>query len=200
MAIMTDDLFRGELVRLSIVAPDVRARCSLQWERHTAFLRYLDSAPAILYSSKKFQEWYEKDDDEKTAKETSFDILALSDDRVLGFVGLFVEHPSHAEAWVGIGIGQRDDWSKGYGTDAMRLALRYAFTEMNLHRVSLGAFAYNPRAIRSYEKAGFCYEGRERDVLNRDGERADIVYMGILRSEWMAQYAEHAGQRVTAGD
>jgi len=197
MSAMMADLFRGELVRLSIVAPEVRAGQWLQWERDTAFQRYLDDTPPILYSLKKFQEWWEKDGEEEAAKETLFDIIALSDDRVIGlsdervigFVGLYLDHPRHVEAWVGIGIGRREDWSKGYGTDAMRLALRYAFTELNLHRVSLGVFAYNPRAMRSYEKAGFRYEGRERGVLCRDGERADIVYMGILQAEWLAQHA-----------
>jgi RimJ/RimL family protein N-acetyltransferase len=47
-------------------------------------------------------------------------------------------------------------------------------------------FTYNQRAIRSYEKAGFQFEGRQRERLNRDGERWDMVYMGILRTEWLA--------------
>ena len=59
--------------------------------------------------------------------------------------------------------------------------------EMNLRRVSLNVFEYNPRGIRSYEKAGFRHEGRQRQYLNRDGRRWDIVYMGILREEWMAE-------------
>jgi RimJ/RimL family protein N-acetyltransferase len=66
----------------------------------------------------------------------------------------------------------------------MRIILRYAFTELNLHRVSLDTFEYNPRAIRSYEKAGFKIEGRVRQLLNREGRRWDVIYMGILREEW----------------
>ncbi len=85
---------------------------------------------------------------------------------------------------MGIGLGERKYWSKGYGTDAMRIILRYAFTELNLHRVSLDTFEYNPRAIRSYEKAGFKIEGRVRQLLNREGRRWDVIYMGILREEW----------------
>ena len=91
---------------------------------------------------------------------------------------------------MGIGIGERQDWNNGYGTDAMQVILRYAFMELNLRRVTLNVFEYNPRAIRSYEKAGFRHEGRIRQYLNRDGQRWDILYMGILREEWMEQQGE----------
>jgi RimJ/RimL family protein N-acetyltransferase len=88
-------------------------------------------------------------------------------------------------AFVGIGIGERAYWGKGYGTDAMKVALRFAFTEINLERVTLNVFEYNPRAIRSYEKAGFKHEGRMRGALLKDGRRWDMIYMGILREEWL---------------
>jgi len=69
----------------------------------------------------------------------------------------------------------------------MKLCLRYAFTELNVHRVSLGVHTYNPRALRSYEKAGFQLEGRTRKDILREGERFDSLWMGILREEWMEQ-------------
>ena len=84
----------------------------------------------------------------------------------------------------GIGIGERSDWGKGYGTDAMRLILRYAFIELNLYRVSLDALGSNARAIRSYEKCGFVREGELRDAARYDGQYVGEVYMGILRDEW----------------
>ena len=65
--------------------------------------------------------------------------------------------------------------------------LRFAFTELNLRRVSLTVYEYNPRAIRSYEKAGFVVEGRVRQCLNRDGRRWDMLCMGILKEAWEQQ-------------
>jgi RimJ/RimL family protein N-acetyltransferase len=87
-------------------------------------------------------------------------------------------------AWVGIGIGEPADWGKGYGTDAMRILLRYAFAWLNLHRVTLNVFGYNERAVRSYIKCGFTEEGRMRQWLNRGDQRWDLIHMGILKEEW----------------
>jgi RimJ/RimL family protein N-acetyltransferase len=73
---------------------------------------------------------------------------------------------------------------KGYGTDAMRLAVRYAFNELGLERVTLQAVARNARAIRSYEKVGYELVGTERAWELRDGQRSGIVTMTITREKW----------------
>jgi RimJ/RimL family protein N-acetyltransferase len=64
------------------------------------------------------------------------------------------------------------------------LALRYAFNELNLHRVWLTTSAFNERALKLYEKLGFRHEGRGREHLQLDGRRWDIVYLGMLRGEF----------------
>lgn len=69
----------------------------------------------------------------------------------------------------------------GYGTEATRAVLDYAFGTLGLHRVELEVYAFNPRAQRAYEKTGFVVEGRRRDALLWDGEWVDAVVMGCLR-------------------
>jgi len=73
---------------------------------------------------------------------------------------------------------------RGLGTEATRLLLDHAFTHLTLHRIALGVYAFNPRALRVYEKAGFVVEGRERQALRYDDERVDQVLMSVLRPEW----------------
>lgn len=181
------NLLRGELIRLTAEEPELAGKSYSRWNRDTEYFRLLDMDPAQLWSSKKFKEWIEKDMEKPQDDGFFFFIRTLKDDTLIGFIGLFGVAWPHGDAWVGIGIGEREYWGKGYGTDAMRVILRYAFTELNLHRVSLGVFNYNQRAIRSYEKAGFKLEGRERQRLHRDGEYADVLNMGVLRTEWLAQ-------------
>ena len=113
-----------------------------------------------------------------------FSIRTLADDMLIGFIAFDSLNWTDRDAYVAIGIGEDAFWSKGYGSDAMRVMLRYGFSELNLHRISLTVFDQNPRGIRSYEKCGFKVEGRIRDFLLRDGKRSDMLHMGILRQEW----------------
>jgi RimJ/RimL family protein N-acetyltransferase len=183
---MNSNLFRGMLVRLTAEEPELLGKTFSNWDRDSEFRRLLDDEPPCLWSAKKIKEWFEKDSEERDEKGFQFLIRTLQDDCLIGFVGLWDIEWSHGEAEVGIGIGERVSWGKGYGTDAMRVILRYGFTELNLKRITLGVFDYNARAIRSYEKVGFTLEGRMRKAIYRDGSRVDIVYMGILREEWRA--------------
>lgn len=73
---------------------------------------------------------------------------------------------------------------QGLGLEAIELMLAYLFDEVGLHRVGLEVYAFNPRAQRSCEKAGFVVEGRVPESLLWDGERIDTVLMGLLRADW----------------
>jgi RimJ/RimL family protein N-acetyltransferase len=179
------DLFRGELVRLTAEEPDAFAKTEVGWQRDSEYVRLADSEPAMMVSEKKLKEWFEKQvENGFHMKRYPFSVRALDGDKYIGFFGLWVD-PFHGEAWVGIGIGDREFWGKGYGTDMMKLCLQYAFTELNVYRVSLGLHEYNPRALRSYEKAGFHFEGRTRGDTFREGKHTDGLWMGILREEWL---------------
>ena len=179
------DIYRGELVRITAEEPEALAKVEVRWQGDSEFHRLAGSEPAMMESEKKLKEWFEKrNEDGFTPKRYSFSVRTLDDDKNIGFFGLWV-NLIHSEAWVGIGIGEREYWGKGYGTDMMKLCLRYAFTELNVHRVSLGVHTYNPRALRSYEKAGFQLEGRTRKDILREGKRTDSLWMGILRDEWL---------------
>ena len=85
----------------------------------------------------------------------------------IGNVGLHSINWKDRSAVLGIIIGEKDHWNQGYGTDAIRTALGYAFSRLNLHRVSLQVDAENTRAIRCYEKCGFRHEGTLRDAVSR---------------------------------
>jgi RimJ/RimL family protein N-acetyltransferase len=85
-----------------------------------------------------------------------------------------------------IGIEDASQLGKGLGSEAIALALGYAFNVLNLHRVSVRVVDYNLRAIRAYQKCGFVIEGREREAALVDGTWYDDVMMGILDREYLA--------------
>lgn len=179
------DLFRGKLVRLTSEEPELRAKYEAGWQRDTEFHRLADSAPADLTSEKKLKAWIEKNIEAGFKPERyPFSIRTLADDKLIGFLGLGL-NLIHSEVWIGIGIGDRENWGKGYGTDAMKLALQFSFMELGAQRVSLGLHEYNVRALKSYEKAGFRLEGRTRQDVLHEGKRTDTLWMGVLRDEWL---------------
>ena len=73
---------------------------------------------------------------------------------------------------------------RGLGTEATRLIVGYGFEHLGLHRISLEVYAFNPRARRAYEKAGFRAEGVLRESLRYNGEWIDATVMSILAPEW----------------
>ena len=187
---MNTNIFQGSLIHLTAEDPETQAKAFSRWGRDTEYIRLLDDEPAHLWSAKKFTDWIEKDLEKDSQGEPFFNIRTLDDDRLIGFIVFFGLDWANGDTWVGIGLGEREYWGKGYGTDAMRVMLRYAFSELNLRRVSLGVFEYNPRAQKSYEKAGFQVEGRLRQYIAREGRRWDMVIMGVLRKEWYAKYSK----------
>jgi RimJ/RimL family protein N-acetyltransferase len=112
--------------------------------------------------------------------------IETKDGRHIGNTGLHGASPENRSAEMGIMIGEKDCWSRGYGTDALRTLCRLGFEEMNLNRISLGVYDFNERAIASYVKCGFVEEGRRRKDTYRYGAYIDVVIMGLLREDWEA--------------
>jgi RimJ/RimL family protein N-acetyltransferase len=179
------DILKGELVRLSAVDHEELGKAYAAWNQDSELTRFLDARMVSMRSAKTISSFFEKELGDVSPAQHYFTIRSLEDNRLLGDINLdVINNWGSRDAFVGLGIGDRGDWGKGYGTDAMKIILRFAFTEVNLRRVTLTVFEYNPRAIRSYEKTGFQHEGRLRGALLRDGKRWDMLYMGILHDDW----------------
>ena len=179
---MNNSIFDGKKVRLTIVDPEKDTEYLAKWSLDSEYSRLLNDGAAYMWTPKQIKEWIEKE------KNIYFFIIrTMADDQPIGFLDLSGFNWSTRDAWVGIGLGEREFWGKGYGTEAMQIILRYAFQEMNLNRINLNVFEYNSRAQKSYLKCGFVEEGRSRQSMLRDGKRWDMVYMGLLRSEWEAK-------------
>jgi RimJ/RimL family protein N-acetyltransferase len=104
--------------------------------------------------------------------------------RPIGTAGLMAINHAHRTAEFGIGIGEPDCWGKGYGTEASRLVIDYAFTVLGLHNVMLRVFNYNERAIRAYQRVGFREIGRQRQAQRIGARVYDVVLMDILATDF----------------
>jgi RimJ/RimL family protein N-acetyltransferase len=137
-----------------------------------------------------FEERIQKEDPDITR----FAIEA--DGKYIGHCVLYDFQHMSRRCSLGIGIGDPEYQGKGYGRDALRVLLKYAFRLRNLRKVSLTVSGNNERAIRSYRACGFVEEGRLRQHDWADGQYIDVVCMSILREEWEAQYAQQEKEPV----
>lgn len=181
---IAENLWEGKLVRLTGLTKE-DAKEMARWRNDAGFLRLLDATAARPVSEDQLSKWIE--DEQKNDRSYQFAIRRTADDALIGQIGLDSILWSHGVAWLSVEIGERANWGKGYGSEAMHLILNFAFRELNLHRVQLTVFAYNSRAVALYEKLGFQREGVHREFMQRDGSRYDMYLYGLLRREWEAQ-------------
>jgi RimJ/RimL family protein N-acetyltransferase len=111
-------------------------------------------------------------------------IVLRDGDRLIGGTGLHNIDARCRHASFGISIGDKDYWDRGYGTEATRLLLAHCFDTLNLNKVWLHVYEFNPRAVHVYEKLGFRVEGRLRQHTFFEGRYWDVISMGVLRDEW----------------
>ncbi|MEM8859902.1 MAG: GNAT family protein [Chloroflexota bacterium] len=115
---------------------------------------------------------------------TEFAIEA--DNLFIGHCALFRFDHVARTCELGITIGDRNFWGQGYGREAVRLLLDYGFRYHNLHRIFLSVNGNNERAIRAYNACGFVKEGQLRSHVWHDNGYVDLLFMGILREEWIS--------------
>lgn len=110
-----------------------------------------------------------------------FALRRVGDANILGYVTISNINGVHRSAEIGVRIGEEQHRGRGFGSEAVGLALAFCWRHLNLQRVWLNALRHNERALRAYAKAGFKKEGVLRRAAYIDGNWADIVVMAVLR-------------------
>lgn len=153
------------------------------WLNDQEVRKYLmRTSPLNKIREKEFVEKLYRDD-----RDIILGITLKENNQLIGNIGLHGISITHRHAGIGIFIGNKGCWSKGYGTEALKLILDHGFNQLNLHKISLTVLDFNARAIRAYEKSGFKKEGVFRDHVYRNGKYCGVYSMSILESEWREQ-------------
>lgn len=176
-------MLSGEKVRLRAIE---RSDLPRIWEFHNDLeLEYLRrSEPPTPQSLARLQAQFDAEAARGGRDGTWFGIEA--DGALIGEIGLLEFQLAARTASLGIAIGDREYWCRGYGRDAIRTLLRYAFLHQNLRRVWLSVAGDNERAIRAYRACGFIEEGRLREHEWCNGKYVDLVFMAVFRADWEA--------------
>lgn len=170
----------GKLINLRV--PVIEEDCIRlsDWTLDSEWDRLLMAEPARPISIEDQHRWLEQ----MMKKDEVFIIERKDNQEPIGEIHISDIDPLSGNGNISVSLIRRC-WDKGYGGEAIRLMMGYAFSDPRLSRLSLTVFAYNTRAIHVYQKAGFKMEGKQRKAINRDGRRWDLIYMGILKREWI---------------
>jgi len=184
-------LYKGKLICLGPIDHEKDAVIEARWTQDAEYLRLVATKPAVPLSVAQVQKYYESLEKEMEEGKNSFYFTirtlpmgAAPADRLVGFITIEFIEWNHGNGWIVLGIGDANDRGKGYGSEALRLMLHYAFAELNLYRVTTAVPEYCPAALHLFEKAGFVREVCRRQALNRDGRYWDLFHLGLLRAEW----------------
>lgn len=157
------------------------------------FVRWLNDAETTSFlnmrapmSEAMEEKWFEGMVERQGKEQFHYVICLLENDRPIGSLSLFAVDYVNGNAGIGISIGEKSLWGKGYGTDAMNALLDFGFGMLRLERMWLEVYVFNTRARRSYDKSGFVLEGVVRHGVFKQGRYIDVELMSILRDEWAA--------------
>jgi RimJ/RimL family protein N-acetyltransferase len=156
-----------------------------QWFADREVVRYSLSLWLFPYSRHETQTWLEKT---LTDKHTlTLGIVERTSGALIGIAGIASMSLINRSGEYFILIGNKESWSKGYGTEVTKLIVEYGFATLNLHRIALTVSEVNSAGVKAYERAGFTREGVLRQACYRDGQYHDKIVMSILRPDWEAR-------------
>jgi RimJ/RimL family protein N-acetyltransferase len=112
--------------------------------------------------------------------EYNFAIEDIKTEKYIGGCGIHKVNWLTRVATVGMMIGDKDYWGKGYGTDAMKVLMKFIFEDMNMNKIRLSVFSFNERAKRCYEKCGFQVEGILKKEIFKEGKYYDEIIMSAF--------------------
>ncbi len=187
-------MIEGKLVRLRAVEPE-DAENAFRWMNDREVTRNLMARYPFSLESER--EWVKGAGKPLDFGNTRF-AVETKEGVHIGHCGLHAANAESRHAELGIMIGEKEYWGRGFGTDTMLTLLRFAFEQMNLHKVKLGVFEFNERGLAMYTKLGFVEEGRFRDDLFQDGRYWDLIRMSILRREYEAVHGAIGAAAVPA--
>jgi RimJ/RimL family protein N-acetyltransferase len=174
-------MLTGEKVNLRAIDPTDLDNC-LSWVNDREVTRFL-STGLWPVSRKSEEEWLQR---RATSNDPAEKVLAIDakDGTYLGNIGLHkIDFPA-GTAELGIVIGRKDYWGRGYGTDAAKILLRHAFDNLRLRKVMLTVLGSNVRAQKSYLKLGFKQVGCLKAHLLKEGQFEDLTYMEVFKEEF----------------
>ncbi|MGE6257975.1 GNAT family N-acetyltransferase [Heyndrickxia sporothermodurans] len=178
---MDYNLLTENKVRLTALTEDDLEKIAT-WYEDIEFAHLFDALPAAPRTKSQLTKWYEDFTDSNT--QYLFSIKTSNTNEFVGYIEISDILWNHQVGWLSIAIGEKQQRGNGFGYESMKLAIDFAFSELNLRRLQLTVFSYNESAISLYNKLGFQNEGAYREFIKRNEKAYDMLLFGLLKREW----------------
>lgn len=154
-------------------------------ERYTEWLNDQEVVSYLPFNHFALSLNSEKDFLANLVKDHNYAIVDLETNQLIGNVGVNNYDAVYQSGEIGIFIGDKKFWNRGYGTEAMRLLIAYCFDKLNLHSISLCVHQSNIRALKCYEKIGFKKAGEYRERILANQKYESLVVMDLLLNDFI---------------
>ena len=189
---MQTQLFEGTTLTLTPVHPSKDAQVVSGWTYSLDIARRLGQDPARPIGADRVKKWFESVEDEVGKQNAFFFCIRLREQKLLvGLLRISRISWSHGNAEIDLTIADPAK-RKLHGPESLELALRYAFQELNLFRLTAAIPSHDVDSITLFESAGFQHEVTCRQAVFFGGRLWDEFMYGLLHSEWLSKMAEVA--------
>jgi RimJ/RimL family protein N-acetyltransferase len=178
-------LYEGQIVRLTAVDPEQDYKIESAWSYNLDYARHYREIPVRPIAPHELKKYYEKLHKEtlEGGRKFHFAVRLKEDNRLVGFLRFYIMEWNHGVGRIEIATGETSLRS-AVEPEMLRLALEYAFDELNLHRIAVTLPEYDAAGIEILENAGFTLEIRRKECFFRSDRYWDWLQYGILISEW----------------
>lgn len=174
-------MYKGKKVLL-------RCHCEEDIEKLHEFIndyevkKFLDLETVLPLTKWQEEEWVKR----KRSNDQTYDfaIEDLESRNIIGGCSINETSIKNRNCTVGIMIGDKNYWGKGYGYDTLKTLIDFIFNECNMEKVKLSVYEFNTRAMACYKKLGFKEEGRLKRELYREGKYGDVILMAVFKEEY----------------
>lgn len=172
----------GHKVYLKRLEPSMKAMYAKAL-MHTSYETRKFTTTSMVFTQSGIEDFVERIS--KDSSRIDFVIFSKDKNEMVGDLSINDINPQNRTGSFRIAIDQSSNYQKGFGYEAMLLALNHAFGMMNLQRIELEVLVDNNRAIHVYEKIGFVQEGIKRKCVFFDHTYHDMIFMGLLKEDFL---------------
>ena len=176
-------MYNGDLVKLRAYKEDDVER-AVEFINDEEVKKLLDSNIPFPMTKWQEEEWV-KSRKAETNFTYDFAIEDLDTGKYIGGCSINECNLKNRNCTIGIMIGDKNYWGKGYGSDALKVLIKFIFEEVNMDKIRLNVFSFNKRAISCYKKVGFKEEGLLKREIYRNGRYYDEVPMALFKEDWI---------------